>query len=270
MVIKEMQKKPSREQFDEMVGMIKDGKLAELVKFDQLKKSMLEKKVFVGFREGELDFPPTFSMERDAELAYADKRSPAWCDRILWRSLPGFESEVKQIEFKSSLKILTSDHKPVYGIFTLKKFHLPRGLEFKKGQAILTITKLKGAGLMAMDVGGTSDPFVVFRSPLLIRNAIRTPTLKKTLTPEWPDKAVPAMELTVNRAVRLERGFIFVRVFDHDRGSQNDFMGGAVLPLGDAVRGVGTDVPFNLELTQYGLPAGSIQGMIKLTIAAAE
>ncbi|CAG8764827.1 28695_t:CDS:2, partial [Racocetra persica] len=46
------------------------------------------------------------------------KRSPAWTDRILWRSKEN--DWCKQLTYKSHMDITLSDHKPVSSIFELK------------------------------------------------------------------------------------------------------------------------------------------------------
>jgi endonuclease/exonuclease/phosphatase family metal-dependent hydrolase len=255
-------KKPSEEQFNKMVKMVDDKKFGELFEHDQLAKSMGEKKVFVGFQEGKCNFPPTFKVLRNENLVYSEKRSPAWCDRILWKSMPGLEGDIKQSEFNAAIKIMSSDHKPVYGVFALRRFHLPWGVDYSKGPATITITGLKGKNLAALDVGGTSDPFVQFRSPVITHNLVETPVIKKNLNPTWPDKQVPKIELSVNDEKRLAKSFIFIRVLDKDRGSKDDLIGGAVLPLAGVCSG--KPIPFNLQLTQFGLPSGTIEGTLHL------
>ena len=42
----------------------------------------------MGFAEGQLDFQPTFKLARQAGVSYNLKRTPSYCDRILWKSMP--------------------------------------------------------------------------------------------------------------------------------------------------------------------------------------
>ena len=80
-------------------------------------------RVFNGFREGDIQHPPTFKMERGKHLDYDKERSPAWCDRVLWRTMAGFDGipvfEMKQTGLGCALDITTSDHKPVWATFDL-------------------------------------------------------------------------------------------------------------------------------------------------------
>lgn len=48
-------------------------------------------------------------------------RTPSYCDRILYKPSPGLQ--VKCHEYNSCDLITTSDHSPVYGVFTLPVVH---------------------------------------------------------------------------------------------------------------------------------------------------
>lgn len=51
-------------------------------------------------------------------LQYNQKRSPAWCDRVLWRSnLP--HKPAKCTSYSCQPSVATSDHKPVAAAFSL-------------------------------------------------------------------------------------------------------------------------------------------------------
>lgn len=87
-------KTPPKEVFDKIQELCASGDTAEMLKCDQLRKSISDKRGFVGFQEGHITHLPTFKVKRVAGFEYNVQRSPAFCDRILWRSLPGFS--VKQ------------------------------------------------------------------------------------------------------------------------------------------------------------------------------
>jgi len=233
---------------------------------DQLAKSMKDQKVFVGFKEGDCStFAPTFSCERNVEFGYQKKRSPAWCDRILWRSFSGFDAKLKK--FDSSPKVTSSDHKPVFALFDLLAFQLRAGIDHTKWPAQLIFSKLKGSKLLALDVGGTSDPYIKFSAHIVAGNSVQTPVIKKTVNPEWTEKQVPVIPLAVNSPVRIARSHVYLRVFDYDSTSKDDLIGSAVLNLGDFLSGDTTS--FTLQLTKCGLPAGELTGEARLTWGAA-
>lgn len=62
-----------------------------------------------------------------SHTASEKRRSPSWCDRVLWYPNPLHEQESEWVRlnwYKSSMEIKISDHKPVMALFTLKvRFH---------------------------------------------------------------------------------------------------------------------------------------------------
>src|SRR5688572_10067344 len=129
----------------------------------QLVAEMKAGRVFNGWQEGKMPagFKPTFKVERgevnikyDVQLTlpilfYAfeqHERSPAYTDRVLWRSLPGnalslscaisstlvrsragFENGLRHTGLGSGELVLTSDHKPVYATFEVDLISFPTG-----------------------------------------------------------------------------------------------------------------------------------------------
>ncbi|ONM07628.1 Type IV inositol polyphosphate 5-phosphatase 7 [Zea mays] len=76
-------------------------------------------RVFAGWKEGRIYFPPTYKYSYNSDRYAGDdmhpnekRRTPAWCDRILWygRGL----SQLCYVRGESRF----SDHRPVYSIFT--------------------------------------------------------------------------------------------------------------------------------------------------------
>eukprot|EP00457_Paulinella_chromatophora_P002789 gb/GEZN01002794.1/.p1 GENE.gb/GEZN01002794.1/~~gb/GEZN01002794.1/.p1 ORF type:complete len:647 (-),score=125.45 gb/GEZN01002794.1/:418-2331(-) len=259
-------KTPSQDLFDEMVGLVKEQKYSELFATDQLDRERKAQRVFVDFNEGPLRFPPTFKVQRDVELAYNEKRSPAWCDRILWKSLPGFDTHVKQLNYNSANKVVSSDHKPVSAVFQLACYHLPPATDNNRGACSLRITGLKAQNLPIGDkLSKSSDPYIVFTSifSLVQGNKMKTPVKKRQLAPQWADDEIPLIRLTTNHTPRLVTSFLFCRVFDHNVGEANSLLCTGVLPLGPAISG--NLVPFKIVLTSGGLPEGELEGNMQLS-----
>jgi endonuclease/exonuclease/phosphatase family metal-dependent hydrolase len=255
------EKEPSPEQHAEMVSLIKQKKYSELFQYDQLTAERNAKHVFYGFNEGQYNFPPTFKVARGTEdIEYNPKRSPAWTDRILWRSFPGFVA--KQTSLKSCDELTTSDHKPVSAIFAMERFELSPAIDPLLGPATLKITNLACQDLPVGDVTGSSDPFIRFSGDFVVGGERETKHMKKTLNPKWDNKDVPDIPLSVNSRKRLQASYLSVRVFDWDLGSSADLLCSGVIPIAQCLGG--EPFKFNFVLSRGGVPKGSISGVLSI------
>jgi hypothetical protein len=104
---------------DAVIRAIKAGDLNKLLQRDQLLRS---RKRNPGFRlrafiESPITFAPTYKYDvgTDRYDTSAKARSPAWCDRLLYRGI----GRVKQLDYCRH-EIYASDHRPVSGIFRLR------------------------------------------------------------------------------------------------------------------------------------------------------
>ncbi|CAN1233161.1 Type IV inositol polyphosphate 5-phosphatase 7 [Linum perenne] len=89
-----------------------------LLENDQLRMEKRLGRVFEGWHEGRIYFPPTYKYSNNSDRYAGDdrhpkekRRTPAWCDRILWhgRGL----NQLSYVRGESKF----SDHRPVYSIF---------------------------------------------------------------------------------------------------------------------------------------------------------
>jgi hypothetical protein len=124
--------------------------------------------------EGVITFRPTYRFNRNEvndkgfRTFSAEKlRVPAWCDRVLWKSLPGNTNGITQTAYESCDEIMTryapklvgtqrslyaerrvayrllvpcSDHSPVYATF-LVETHLPN-LPYQRMPVIIRLSHL--------------------------------------------------------------------------------------------------------------------------------
>ncbi|WOK99437.1 type IV inositol polyphosphate 5-phosphatase 7-like isoform X1 [Canna indica] len=90
-----------------------------LLEKDQLRIEQRCGRIFAGWKEGRIFFPPTYKYSNNSDRYAGEdmhrkekRRTPAWCDRILW-----FGRGLTQLAYLHG-ESRFSDHRPVYSIFT--------------------------------------------------------------------------------------------------------------------------------------------------------
>ncbi|XP_050214405.1 type I inositol polyphosphate 5-phosphatase 8 isoform X2 [Mercurialis annua] len=92
-----------------------------LLEKDQLKIEQRAGRVFKGWEEGRIYFAPTYKYLTNSDdyvvqtsKSKEKRRTPAWCDRILWKG-----EGLKQMWYLRG-ESRFSDHRPVYSLFSVK------------------------------------------------------------------------------------------------------------------------------------------------------
>ncbi|RAL53086.1 hypothetical protein DM860_016321 [Cuscuta australis] len=107
--------------YEETKLLLEDNDWEFLLEKDQLNMERKAGRVFSGWKEGKILFAPTYKYTLNSD-SYAGetikskkkRRTPAWCDRILWHG-NGME-QVSYIRGESRF----SDHRPVCAVFTVE------------------------------------------------------------------------------------------------------------------------------------------------------
>jgi phosphatidylinositol-bisphosphatase len=106
---------------EKVLELSEKGIIDELRQLDQLNIERKEGRVFEGFEEGFITFPPTYKYQPGTDMyeQRPDKklRAPAWCDRILW--MAQVPAHVHQLTYNRSEAPNMSDHKAVYSTMRL-------------------------------------------------------------------------------------------------------------------------------------------------------
>jgi len=107
-------------EFNQTVELVRQRDFAQLSTYDQLTSAMSRQTVLCGFKEGVLEFAPTYRWERRSNV-FSNKKSqaPSWTDRVLWHCKTGLETAVELKSYGSAPNVFGSDHRPVYATFTV-------------------------------------------------------------------------------------------------------------------------------------------------------
>lgn len=254
-------------------GKLKREQLAYsgLLKCDQLRKAIEQRKSFVDFKEHHIRFPPSFKVKRKVGIHYVSQRLPAWCDRILWKAQASFDELLsdKRTAFKATNyriydKCDISDHKPLSCSFVLPSWQRPCGISDDCTKAILNFKDVSAQNLIPSDVNGKSDPFIHFPRQLLLDKHVQSKRVNKTLNPKWKDKQIKELVLIRNSLPFLQRALLLFQIRDHDTFTADDLIGCGCIELKHCVEKLNQWVPFKEFLTLHGKDAGTFEGKIKL------
>ncbi|KMZ62626.1 Inositol-1, 4, 5-trisphosphate 5-Phosphatase-like protein [Zostera marina] len=108
--------------YNETRNFLQDNNWSSLLEKDQLKMERKQGKVFEGWNEGNIYFAPTYKYSSNSDAYMGEtmaattknRRTPAWCDRILWHG-NGIE-QLSYIRVESKF----SDHRPVTATFLVE------------------------------------------------------------------------------------------------------------------------------------------------------
>eukprot|EP00210_Caulerpa_lentillifera_P003703 g3536.t1 len=80
--------------FSEAMTLIRNNKALQMLKWDQCRDQMKQNKVFIGLREGKIQFNPTYKFSKNINDVYGydteKERVPSWTDRIFFRGSKPF------------------------------------------------------------------------------------------------------------------------------------------------------------------------------------
>ncbi|XP_027352914.1 type I inositol polyphosphate 5-phosphatase 8-like [Abrus precatorius] len=107
--------------YDDTHELLKKNNWQALLEKDQLRIEQKAGRVFEGWNEGNIYFAPTYKYLTNSDHYVAQtfkskekRRTPAWCDRILWKG-----EGINQMWYvRGESKF--SDHRPVYSLFSVQ------------------------------------------------------------------------------------------------------------------------------------------------------
>ncbi|CAI5508145.1 unnamed protein product, partial [Closterium sp. Naga37s-1] len=266
---------------------IRNKEFDALLEYDELQREIREGRGFYKFQEASITFAPTFKVIRNEVGKYNTKRLPAWCDRILWRSLPG--CQLGCTRYDGAHDVGSSDHKPVLAEFELTTHALPVGLDPADASLVaeegvvgavarrlhrsassrhgdmrwnVQFSSLVGSDLLSADANGLSDPYVRFTGPNL-QHSCHTKPRYKTLNPVWTPEDIPSAVLENLSLQSHEKDYLLAAILDHDVTNQDDPIGFTAIPLAPAVHALRANngspfVDFQVEATRKGVPVGHL------------
>jgi len=102
--------------------MFLDRTILECLDLDELKSLLSSHPVLKKFEEQKISFNPTYKYDKNSEKYDSSKklRKPAWTDRILISRSSRLTGDLKPMDYFADHKFQLSDHRPVFGLFSLQ------------------------------------------------------------------------------------------------------------------------------------------------------
>jgi hypothetical protein len=107
---------------EEVEQKIKEKKWDYLYQFDQLQTAKSSRRIFKDFREGKIEFAPTYKYDIGTTIydTSEKKRCPAWTDRILYKAPANSAFGCVDLEMYNRCELFVSDHRPVKAVFSVE------------------------------------------------------------------------------------------------------------------------------------------------------
>ncbi|CAM0944130.1 unnamed protein product [Alopecurus aequalis] len=123
--------------YDETRALVEENDWDTLLDNDQLVIERQAGRVFKGWKEGKIYFAPTYKYKPNTDLYAGEttkskkkRRTPAWCDRILWHG-----KGIEQLQYTRG-ESRFSDHRPVCSVFVVEA-DVDNGSRIRKGYSTL-------------------------------------------------------------------------------------------------------------------------------------
>ncbi|XP_059169069.1 phosphatidylinositol 3,4,5-trisphosphate 5-phosphatase 1-like [Physella acuta] len=238
---------------------------------DQLRRCQFEKKAFFGFNESEILFMPTYRLERQTPGYKYDWKKikttterinvPSWCDRILWHSFPG--TFIENIAYGSVDNLLNSDHRPVFGSFTvgISSPFIQNRASLQDNLNVKFIFK----NIEAQIKTSTKQFYFLEFSSACLPDIICCESNKRfgesqklgfTNNPVWTAEQLPQLRPLFGDVDYLEDQHILIAV--KGAGEDHESYGECVLSLKDMF--TGEPCYFEATMTHYGEETGKLKG----------
>jgi len=247
--------------FLKVTTLITEKKFDALMEKDQLRLEMKRGAIFSNFSEGPMRFAPTFKVRRERQLTadqetlrdagqltfYTTQRIPSYCDRVIWKSMPGAKDRVLFKSVESVESLFTSDHKPVRAEFSFIPEQYVGKHSSQANNSQLIVADLRAIGGNMDEREGVYLQFASYPKGLL--TSYMTGARPK---PDWADCVFNFRLKTIPSS--YHRVHLIVSVLD-DKIGVDETVGDVIIPMDERVE---KDwVQFDHPLVLNGVASGA-------------
>eukprot|EP01125_Pyxidicula_operculata_P013585 TRINITY_DN4506_c0_g1_i2.p1 TRINITY_DN4506_c0_g1~~TRINITY_DN4506_c0_g1_i2.p1 ORF type:complete len:1139 (-),score=270.66 TRINITY_DN4506_c0_g1_i2:138-3554(-) len=256
---------------DEIMERSNNKEYDYLLQFDQLLNEKNLGNCFFQFDEAKVNFKPTYRYDRGTrEWSLEKMREPAWCDRILWKSIN--REKVKSLTYEASHELMTSDHSPISAGFIIY-VDLPP-LPHTRSSCVIKMKNIKGTGYIKSTSSSTgtsnsstplTDVYLTFQAPWLsVKNSTSLAPIKKAPEPQWADSQLPQLRPIITNFDYIHRQWI--RVIATDKPDPRaTILGIGIIPMSKEILEKTDGLHFDIPLSDKGIRWAQLSGNLMLS-----
>lgn len=241
---------------DEIIQYADTGDIKTLLKHDQLNNERALENCFLEFCEPDITWGPTYRFNRgDRTWSEEKMREPAFCDRVLYKTLPC--AVVRNLSYGPCHELMTSDHSPIYSTFSVAVY-LPAMPHARDPMCKVSVKDVVGVDLKTVGGSNGGKYSIILQSPW-ISNQIQANAQSDDGTARWPGE----MELFPTSTNRTYLSSRWIRVVVRD-GKVD--VGVGIIYLEDALAQKGP-IRWSCNLADKGRFCGRLSGLLSVTFS---
>jgi len=236
---------------------------------DQLDGERKAGRAFYDFEEAEnFDFAPTYRFKRSStprkigeRRTYTPNRMPSYCDRVLWKSLPGAPKLLQTLltSIDDVPELDTSDHAPIVATFAFKRSYTMKTPQDRRNVLVFEdILSASGApGLAPFHFRKPARCALRFFGRFLEGRSTDFTKSAQCLFPKWAPTDIPPIVVSTTALRALRKSALSIQLID----DKDRVLGTTVLPLKHICDG--QPWPFKVFFTHRGLTSGELKGTLR-------
>lgn len=243
---------------DEIIMRADTGDIKTLLKHDQLNNERALENCFLEFSEPDITFGPTYRFNRgDRTWSEEKMREPAYCDRVLYKTLPA--AVVRPLSYQACHDLMTSDHSPISSTFAVAVY-LPSMPHARDPMCKVTVKDVVGIDLKSVGGSNGGKYSIVLQAPWVSNQVQASAQINEGEgSPRWPGE-MELFPISTNRTYLSSR---WIRAVVRD-GKVD--VGVGIIYLEDALAQK-TPIRWSANLADKGRFCGRLSGVLSVTFS---
>lgn len=242
--------------------LIKEKNIKELLKYDDLFSEKSNRKMLVGFEEGDIQFLPTTKVDMNNPGIYDERSVPYYSTRIFYKFKP--YQLIKQEKYDSYPMMNCTGNIPVSSTFHIESRRMYSSIFGERSNEKWIIIRGLHVSERNETLGVIKKPQLIAHGDFLLQNTYyssKVGNYEANINPDLTNCVIPAMTPLIHQSEFLKKQCIIIEL--HDTSRTSSLIGVGVLSLSMTFG----DEPYNFKipLLCYTVFHGYLQGTIQTT-----